>query len=50
MTSPSIPPRPAQDPTPEDSAPPFRRTLIRVMGMQLLALLALWWLQSRYAR
>lgn len=49
MTSPSNAPRSPKD-APPDSAPPFRRTLIRVMGMQLLALLALWWLQSRYAR
>ncbi|MBK8060416.1 MAG: hypothetical protein IPK33_21770 [Gemmatimonadetes bacterium] len=45
MSDPHAPPPP--DP---DSAAPFRRTLVRVMGMQLLALLALWWLQSRYAR
>ncbi|MBK7833932.1 MAG: hypothetical protein IPJ56_16595 [Gemmatimonadetes bacterium] len=45
MPDPHAPPPPAPD-----SAPPFRRTLVRVMGMQLLALLALWWLQSRYGR
>jgi hypothetical protein len=26
----------------------FRRTLIRVMTMQLVALLLLWWLQSAF--
>ena len=28
----------------------FRRTLIRVMVMQLAALLALWWLQVAFTR
>jgi hypothetical protein len=26
----------------------FRRTLVRVMAMQIAALIALWWLQFRY--
>jgi hypothetical protein len=26
----------------------FRRTLIRVMAMQVAALAVLWWLQARY--
>jgi hypothetical protein len=26
----------------------FRRTLVRVMAMQVVALIVLWWLQSRY--
>lgn len=42
-------PRLPQDPTPEDSAR-FRRTLVKVMSMQVVALLALWWLQARYNR
>ncbi|MCC6929899.1 MAG: hypothetical protein IT359_13035 [Gemmatimonadaceae bacterium] len=39
----------------DDLAPPaearqrFRRTLARVLGMQLFALLVLWLLQARYA-
>lgn len=44
---PSIPPPPPE--APEDSAR-FRRTLVKVMGMQVVALLALWWLQARYNR
>lgn len=28
----------------------FRRTLLRVMTVQVLSLLALWWLQATYAR
>ncbi len=27
----------------------FRRTLVQVMTMQVVALLLLWWLQARYA-
>lgn len=42
-------PRLPQDPAPEDSAR-FRRTLVKVMSMQVVALLALWWLQARYNR
>lgn len=42
-------PSPIADAPPEDTAR-FRRTLVKVMSMQLVALLALWWLQARYAR
>ena len=31
-------------------APSFRRNLLRVIGVQLLTLLVLWLLQSRYGR
>lgn len=30
--------------------PAFRATLVRVMAVQVLALLALWFLQARYDR
>ncbi|MGQ0538250.1 MAG: hypothetical protein ACT4R6_04835, partial [Gemmatimonadaceae bacterium] len=42
---------PSPPPSPP-SAPPsrFRRTLLRVMSVQLAALLLLWLLQARYAR
>ena len=40
MTTPSESPKPA--------APTFRSTLIRVMAVQVGALLLLWLLQSRY--
>jgi hypothetical protein len=48
-------PRTPPSPAPPDDAPPedaarFRQTLIKVMSMQVVALLALWWLQTRYAR
>ncbi|MBK6489936.1 MAG: hypothetical protein IPF98_24455 [Gemmatimonadetes bacterium] len=43
----SAPPSTDQSP-PEDSAR-FRRNLVKVMSMQVVALLALWWLQARYA-
>ena len=36
----------SNDPSPERST--FRSTLIRVMAMQIGALLALWLLQARY--
>ena len=52
MPSPESPPTgPAARPPsePEDKSR-FRSTLVRVMSMQVVALLALWWLQSRYAR
>lgn len=44
-------PRPVHAPPspPEDTAR-FRRTLVKVMSMQVVALLALWWLQARYNR
>jgi hypothetical protein len=38
---------PTEPAHPEDTAH-FRRTLVKVMSMQLVALLALWWLQARY--
>lgn len=39
-----------RDPTPERGASSrFRRTLVRVMAMQVVALLALWLLQTIYA-
>lgn len=40
----TLPPR---DVDPEGAAR-FRQTLIRVMSMQVAALLVLWWLQARY--
>ena len=36
-------------PSPPESSRVFRRTLIRVMVMQLAALAALWLLQARYS-
>lgn len=42
-------PRSPHDSPPEDNAR-FRRTLVKVMSMQVVALLALWWLQARYNR
>lgn len=45
--APSRPPH-APD-APEDTAL-FRRTLVKVMSMQVVALLLLWWLQARYNR
>jgi hypothetical protein len=49
------PPGTPPSPAPPDDAPPedaarFRHTLVKVMSMQVVALLALWWLQARYAR
>ena len=38
----------ASDPSPTPAAPTFRRTLIRVMAVQVATLLLLWLLQSRY--
>jgi hypothetical protein len=37
-------------PRPEDRAttPPFRATLVRVMAVQVVTLVLLWLLQSRY--
>jgi hypothetical protein len=32
----------------QDDRTRFRRTLIRVMTMQLVAMLLLWWLQSAF--
>jgi len=46
-----VPPDPLTPGSPE-SAPPrpgFRRTLVRVLAVQVLTLLALWLLQLRYA-
>lgn len=50
--------RPPQEPADLERAGPegadpegaarFRRTLARVMGMQVAALVVLWWLQARY--
>jgi hypothetical protein len=34
--------------TPTDGQAQFRRTLVRVMAMQVVALIVLWWLESRY--
>ncbi|MEP7380392.1 MAG: hypothetical protein ABI910_01830 [Gemmatimonadota bacterium] len=50
-----MPIAPLQDSdTPPPTAPQdsvrFRRTLVKVMSMQVVALLALWWLQARYDR
>ena len=42
---PAAPHEPAPDP---EGAAQFRHTLGRVMAMQAVALLALWWLQHRY--
>jgi len=39
------PSTPTDDP---EGAARFRRTLVRVMSVQLAALLVLWWLQARY--
>jgi hypothetical protein len=36
-------------PTPAEARAMFRRTLLRVMIAQAVALGLLWWLQSRYA-
>ena len=33
----------------QDAQTHFRRTLLRVMTVQIVALLLLWWLQSHYA-
>jgi hypothetical protein len=41
MTPPSRP----HDP---EGAARFRTTLVRVMSMQVVALIVLWWLQARY--
>jgi hypothetical protein len=35
-------------PNPPDDATRFRRTLIKVMTMQVVALAVLWWLQTRF--
>lgn len=55
MAAPPRPPAPQPPRSPADDAPPedtarFRQTLVKVMSMQVVALLALWWLQARYAR
>jgi len=43
-------PEPALGGEPLQASPPrFRRTLLRVLGMQLFSLLVLWLLQARYA-
>jgi len=44
--APCDPPR--REPADPEGAARFRRTLVRVMSMQVLALLLLWWLQARY--
>jgi hypothetical protein len=36
------------DDTSPDAASPFRRTLVRVMAVQVVTLALLWLLQSRY--
>lgn len=40
--------RPPQEPADPEGAARFRRTLARVMSMQVAALVVLWWLQARY--
>ncbi len=35
--------------TPQDDARRFRRTLVRVMAVQIAALIALWLLQTHYS-
>ena len=37
------------DDTPRDDTAYFRRTLVRVMSVQAIALVVLWLLQARYA-
>jgi hypothetical protein len=37
----------SEPPVPSDAAR-FRRTLLKVMAVQLASLLLLWWLQSTY--
>ena len=34
--------------TPSDDATRFRRTLIKVMAVQVVTLLLLWWLQASF--
>jgi hypothetical protein len=36
--------------TPPDATATFRRTFVRVMIMQIVALALLWWLQATYTR
>lgn len=40
--------RTPQEPADPEGAARFRRTLARVMSMQVAALAVLWWLQARY--
>ena len=37
-------------PPPDHDTPPFRRTLLRVMAVQVATLLLLWLLQVHYTR
>lgn len=37
------------DPTPDPGRAQFRRTLVRVMTVQVVTLVLLWLLQTRYA-
>jgi hypothetical protein len=39
---------PATSATAESDATRFRRTLIKVMTVQIISLLLLWWLQTRF--
>ena len=43
-----LPTMPSPTESPKPAAPTFRSTLIRVMAVQVGALLLLWLLQSRY--
>lgn len=40
--------RPSQEPADPEGTAQFRRTLGRVMSVQVVALIVLWWLQARY--
>jgi len=46
-SAPTSVPSAADQSPPEDTAR-FRQNLVKVMGTQVVALLALWWLQARY--
>jgi len=48
VTVPPAPEGPASDGSDPEGSARFRRTLVRVMSMQVVALLVLWWLQARY--
>jgi len=47
MTTPSGPQHDPESGDPEGAAR-FRETLFRVMAVQVVTLIALWWLQARY--
>lgn len=42
--------RDESDAAPREGGSRFRRTLVRVMTVQVISLLLLWWLQATYAR